>query len=167
MTDIGIRCQSRAHFDEFHFFAFLAEVDGTFAACQAAAEDDDVIPDFGLFFIVLVHDDDVVAVQAFDGRDEGAGSSGDDQGLRFFFSCVSRRYFCIQADFDTGLAGQPFIGLSQFVHFPFEGDGLFALQDAADFAFFFHRGRPDGRGGLPYRLHTSRPGRRRRRGLSF
>ena len=96
-----------------------------------------MIPDFGLFFIVLVHDDDVVAVQAFDGRDEGAGPGGDDQGLRFFFSCVSRRYFCIQADFDTGLAGQPFIGLSQFVHFPFEGDGLFALQDAADFAFFF------------------------------
>ena len=62
VTDIGIRCQSRAHFDEFHFFAFLAEVDGTFAACQATAEDDDVIPNFGLFFIVLVHDNDVVTV---------------------------------------------------------------------------------------------------------
>lgn len=38
---------------------------------QAVAEDDDVIPDFGFFFIVLVHDDDVVAVQAFDRRNEG------------------------------------------------------------------------------------------------
>ena len=72
VADIGIRGQGRAHFDEFHFFTFLAEVDGTFAACQAAAEDDDVIPDFGFFFILLVHDDDVVAVQAFDRRDEGA-----------------------------------------------------------------------------------------------
>ena len=62
MADIGIRCQSRTHFDELDFFAFLAEVDGTFAACQATAEDDDVIPDFGLFFIVLVHDNDVVTV---------------------------------------------------------------------------------------------------------
>jgi hypothetical protein len=67
MPDVGVGGEVVFHFDEADGLAFAGEVDGDFAAGEAAAEDDDGGADGVFAEVVVVDGYDVVAAQAGDG----------------------------------------------------------------------------------------------------
>ena len=54
VADICIRCQLIAHLHKMDAFSFHPEVNRTLTSCEAAAEYDDIVRYFVLFFLIIV-----------------------------------------------------------------------------------------------------------------
>ena len=110
-------------------------MDCTFTAGKSAAEYDNLVDHFLFFFIIIVDDHDVLAVQSRDRWNERSASSRDDQCVCILFLSVFLCNFCRSTDFHTGIACKEFIRSCQFIHLMFERKCLLTLEDAADFIF--------------------------------
>ena len=127
MAHIGIRSQHIPHLDQMHFLSFHAKVYGAFAACQAAAHDGYGVTDLILFFVVVVDDHDIIAVESRDRRYQRSRADCNDQGIRLLLLDVFFRHLCVQADLHAGVTGKFLICSRQLIHLIFERQCLLAL----------------------------------------
>ena len=136
VTDICIRCQQITHFHEMDALSFHAEMDRTFAACEAASEYNDVVCHFILFFIIIVDYNNIFSAKSRNRRDKRCRTCRNDQCVRILLLHILRRHFRVQTDLNACLFRKKLIGAGQFVHFMLEGQCLLTFQNSADLILF-------------------------------
>ena len=70
MSYVRIRCQHITHLHNLYLLAFLCEVQGTFTAGQPAAQYNNLVADFVLLLVVVVHNHYIRSGQSRDRHDQ-------------------------------------------------------------------------------------------------
>ena len=112
--------------------ACLLEVYGALAACQTAAQNHHGITDLVRLQIVVVDDHHVVALDARQGRNDGGGTHGQDQGIGLLGLHILGRDGGIHPDFYALCQSLTFQCQPQLIHFMLKVNGLLRLENTAN-----------------------------------
>ncbi len=136
MAHVGVGRQRVAHLHERDLLAKLAQVDSELAAREAAAEHDHALPGLIRAQVVVGGQDHTRIGEARDGRHERRGPDRHDERVGRLLRDELGRDLDPAADLRPRLARKHLVGAGQLVHLVLEGNGLLALEHAAELGLF-------------------------------
>ena len=139
VPDVAVHCQGVPHLHQMDLLSLHAQMDGAFAACQAAAQHHHGVRHLLLFQVVVVDHHYIVSINSRQGRHNGGRAHRQNQGVRGQLLQQLRRGRRVQANFHALLLHLPGKGQTQLIHLVLKGQGLLGLKNASQLPGFLQQ----------------------------